>query len=83
MTYFPFADYWWFYLGFTGFVLLLLALDLGTESGPLLVDRARERELLLNAPQPRLLRFMPALNVSLEEIDDAMSRLDQVLHDMH
>jgi tellurite resistance protein TerC len=29
MTYFPFADYWWFYLGFTGFVLLLLSLDLG------------------------------------------------------
>ena len=26
---FPFADYWWFYPGFTGFVLLLLALDLG------------------------------------------------------
>jgi tellurite resistance protein TerC len=26
---FPFADYWWFYLAFTGFVLLLLALDLG------------------------------------------------------
>jgi tellurite resistance protein TerC len=26
---FPFSDYWWFYLGFTGFVLLLLALDLG------------------------------------------------------
>ena len=29
MTYFPFLDYWWFYAGFTGFVLLLLALDLG------------------------------------------------------
>ncbi len=29
MTYFPFADYWWFYFGFSGFVLLLLALDLG------------------------------------------------------
>jgi tellurite resistance protein TerC len=26
---FPFADYWWFYLCFAGFVLLLLALDLG------------------------------------------------------
>jgi tellurite resistance protein TerC len=26
---FPLADYWWFYLGFTGFVLLMLALDLG------------------------------------------------------
>src|SRR3712207_8436056 len=26
---FPFVEYWWFYLGFTAFVLLLLALDLG------------------------------------------------------
>lgn len=26
---FPFQDYWWFYLSFTGFVLLMLALDLG------------------------------------------------------
>jgi tellurite resistance protein TerC len=26
---FPFAEYWWFYAGFTGLVLLLLALDLG------------------------------------------------------
>jgi len=26
---FPFAEYWWFYAGFTLFVLLLLALDLG------------------------------------------------------
>lgn len=28
-TLFPFADYWWLYGTFTGFVLLLLALDLG------------------------------------------------------
>jgi len=26
---FTFAEYWWFYAGFTGFVLLLLAMDLG------------------------------------------------------
>lgn len=26
---FPFADYWWFYLGFTAFVVSLLAVDLG------------------------------------------------------
>ena len=26
---FPFADYWWFYLCFTTFVLLMLLLDLG------------------------------------------------------
>lgn len=29
MLLFPFADYWWFYLGFTGFVLIMLLLDLG------------------------------------------------------
>ncbi|MGE3958129.1 MAG: TerC family protein [Vicinamibacterales bacterium] len=27
--FFPFAEYWWFYAGFTAFVLLLLAVDLG------------------------------------------------------
>lgn len=26
---FPFADYWWFYPAFTGFVLVMLVLDLG------------------------------------------------------
>ena len=26
---FPFADYWWLYVGFTAFVLVVLALDLG------------------------------------------------------
>jgi len=29
VTLFPFSEYWWFYAAFTGFVLLLLALDLG------------------------------------------------------
>ncbi|NJL23968.1 MAG: hypothetical protein HC902_01445 [Calothrix sp. SM1_5_4] len=29
MLLFPFADYWWFYAGFTLFVLAVLALDLG------------------------------------------------------
>jgi tellurite resistance protein TerC len=29
MSLFPLVDYWWFYAAFTGFVLLLLALDLG------------------------------------------------------
>ncbi|HEX6851077.1 MAG TPA: TerC family protein [Candidatus Polarisedimenticolaceae bacterium] len=28
-TVFPWAEYWWFYLAFLGFVLVLLALDLG------------------------------------------------------
>lgn len=29
MVLFPFEHYWWFYLGFSGFVLFMLALDLG------------------------------------------------------
>lgn len=29
VTLFPFADYWWFYVGFTAFVIFLLILDLG------------------------------------------------------
>ena len=29
MSLFPFADYWWFYCGFTAFVIVVLALDLG------------------------------------------------------
>ncbi len=29
MILFPFYDYWWFYLGFTAFVFVVLALDLG------------------------------------------------------
>ncbi len=29
MTYFPINEYWWFYLAFTCFVFLLLAIDLG------------------------------------------------------
>ncbi len=29
MTLFPFAEYWWFYAGFTVFILCMLALDLG------------------------------------------------------
>ncbi|HSM76912.1 MAG TPA: TerC family protein [Bryobacteraceae bacterium] len=29
MIYFPFTEYWWFYLAFVGVVLLLLAIDLG------------------------------------------------------
>jgi len=35
--------------------------------------------LLLNSPRPDLLRFMPALNVSTEEIDQMIAMLAKVL----
>jgi acetylornithine/N-succinyldiaminopimelate aminotransferase len=41
-----------------------------------------ERGLLLNAPRPDSLRFMPALTVSDAEIDHMVDILDGVLADM-
>ncbi len=64
---------------------LLRALELGRDIGPQVVERARDLEpvgLLLNAPRPDLLRFMPALNVSSEEIDQMISMLSEVLKDL-
>ncbi|MGL5632925.1 MAG: acetylornithine transaminase, partial [Azovibrio sp.] len=39
----------------------LLALELGQNCGPEVVELARQQGLLLNAPRPHCLRFMPAL----------------------
>lgn len=61
---------------------LLRALKLGKDIGPQIVETARDMNpvgLLLNAPRPDLLRFMPALNVTKEEIDQMISMLSEVL----
>jgi acetylornithine/N-succinyldiaminopimelate aminotransferase len=61
---------------------LLRALKLGKDIGPKIVDTAREMApvgLLLNSPRPDLLRFMPALNVTKEEIDQMISMLSDIL----
>ena len=58
---------------------LLWALELGSERGPRLVERALEAGLLLNAPRPGVLRFMPALNVGDADIDAMVERLDALL----
>jgi len=61
---------------------LLRALDLGAPIGPALVDAARDLQpegLLLNSPRPHLLRFMPRLNVPLEDIDRLAALLDGLL----
>jgi acetylornithine/N-succinyldiaminopimelate aminotransferase len=61
---------------------LLLALDLERAIGPQIVGLARERLLLLNAPRPDSLRFMPALTVSRAEIDRMIAILDRVIADV-
>ena len=60
---------------------LLLALELrGTDAGK--VSRsAMDRGLLINAPRPDSLRFMPALNVTREEIDRMLVLLEGVLRE--
>lgn len=61
---------------------LLRALVLGKDIGPQLVEEAREmgpHGLLLNAPRPGLLRFMPALNVTREDLDQMIAMLRTLL----
>ena len=64
---------------------LLRALDLGAEVAPAVVAYARDmlakhpgwenQGLLLNAPRPDVIRFMPALNVTRDEIDQMLGGL--------
>jgi acetylornithine/N-succinyldiaminopimelate aminotransferase len=61
---------------------LLRALLLGKDIGNQIVEKARNLQpdgLLLNAARPNLLRFMPALNVTNEEIDQMMAMLQSIL----
>ncbi|HEY1930866.1 MAG TPA: acetylornithine transaminase [Acetobacteraceae bacterium] len=54
---------------------LLRALNLKREIAAAVVDAAREGGLLINAPRPDSLRFMPALNVTHGEIDRMLHML--------
>jgi acetylornithine/N-succinyldiaminopimelate aminotransferase len=58
---------------------LLLALDLGHPIAASIVAQAFEDGVLLNAPRPDTLRFMPALNVTREEIARMIDCLDAIL----
>ncbi len=58
---------------------LLLALVLAADRAPGIVERAFDGGLLLNAPRPNVLRFMPALNVARGEIDAMVDQLDGLL----
>ena len=58
---------------------LLLALDLKLPIGAAIVAQALEAGVLLNSPQPDALRFMPALNVTRDEIALMIDCLDVIL----
>ncbi|WP_028346024.1 acetylornithine transaminase [Bradyrhizobium murdochi] len=58
---------------------LLLALDLKLPIGASIVAEALADGVLINSPQPDALRFMPALNVTREEISLMIDCLDAIL----
>jgi acetylornithine/N-succinyldiaminopimelate aminotransferase len=58
---------------------LLLALDLKLPIAGAIVAQAFEEGVLLNAPQVDALRFMPALNVTRQEIGEMIDCLDAIL----
>jgi acetylornithine/N-succinyldiaminopimelate aminotransferase len=58
---------------------LLLALDLKLPIGASIVAQAFADGVLLNSPQPDALRFMPALNVTRDEIAEMVECLDGIL----
>ena len=55
---------------------LLLALELAQPNAPAIVRAALEHGLLVNAPRPTSLRFMPALNVTTAEVDRMIDLLE-------
>lgn len=60
----------------------LLALELGSNAGPEIVTVAREKGLLLNAPRPHCLRFMPALNGTSAEVEEGLGLLRKILMEL-
>jgi acetylornithine/N-succinyldiaminopimelate aminotransferase len=62
---------------------LLQALALGKPVAAKVAARAFEAGLLLNAPRPDLLRFMPSLTVAQGEIEQMIAILDEILSDMN
>jgi len=61
---------------------LLNALCLPEPLGARTVERCREQGLLVNSPAPDLLRFMPALTVTTDEIEEMVGVLGSVLGEL-
>ena len=58
---------------------LLIALQMNKEIAGATVTAALPEGLLINAVRPNMIRFMPPLNATRDEIDEAIAILDKVL----
>ena len=60
---------------------LLIAVEMSKEIAGATVTASLPEGLLMNAVRPNVIRFMPPLNVSRDEIDEAVTILDKVLEE--
>ncbi len=61
---------------------LLIGLEMSKDISPEIVSRCLDKGLLINAVRPNMIRFMPPLNVTKNEIDKSVSILISVLKEM-
>lgn len=60
---------------------MMVGIELSIPSGPA-VGKCMERGILLNATQDTVVRLLPAMNITREEIDTGLEVLLEVLHEM-
>ncbi|MFH1836966.1 MAG: aspartate aminotransferase family protein [Candidatus Omnitrophota bacterium] len=58
---------------------LMLGVELNIEDGSIVVEECRKEGLLINCTQNNILRIMPPITVTKEEIDMALEKLSKVL----
>ncbi|MDI6758350.1 MAG: aspartate aminotransferase family protein [Candidatus Omnitrophota bacterium] len=60
---------------------LMLGMELGIE-GKMIVTKCQESGLLINCTHDKVLRLMPALNITKKEIDKAVAILEKAIRDV-
>ncbi len=59
---------------------LLWAVEFADEITPKVIENANNLGLLMNPTRPNLIRLMPPLTVSINELDEALNRLESAIH---
>jgi acetylornithine/succinyldiaminopimelate/putrescine aminotransferase len=60
---------------------LLIGMEMNKEISGDIVSKSLEKGLLINAVRPNMIRFMPPLNVSKQEVDTAINIIESILKD--
>ena len=58
---------------------LLWAVEFADEITPKVIENANKLGLLMNPTRPNLIRLMPPLTVSINELDEALNRLESAI----